>query len=335
MAKDRLQVLAVGDVVIDAFIDLIEKYEYVDKGPDGTPILNIPLGTKIPYDKAVIVPGVGNAANAAVSFARLGLRSGLISNVGSDDWGKDIIRALKGNNVDTRFVHENPGKISNYHYVLWYEEERTIFVKGEQYDYEWPHLRNQDIPEWIYFSSINEELPEYHDALANWLDENPSVKMAFQPGTFQMSLGLDRLRNIYQRADVVALNREEATDVFGANHDDIHDQLNKMHEAGIKIALVTDGPNGAYASDGNRRWSMPLYPDPAPPKDRTGAGDAFASTFTAALIAGADVPSALLWAPINSMNVVQKVGAQEGLLTHEQIDKFLREAPSDYHPSEM
>jgi ribokinase len=146
---------------------------------------------------------------------------------------------------------------------------------------------------------------------------------------------VERLKRLYQRAEVVALNREEASDVFNANHEDIHDQLNKMHEAGIKIALVTDGPNGAYASDGKKRWSMPLYPDPAPPMDRTGANDAFASTFTAALMKGADVPSALLWAPINSMNVVQHVGAQEGLLTEDQLDYYLRNAPKNYFAREM
>ena len=115
----------------------------------------------------------------------------------------------------------------------------------------------------------------------------------------------------------------------------LKNQLNKMHEIGIKVALVTDGPNGAYASDGNKRWWMPLYPDPAPPVDRTGAGDSFASTFTAALMKGADVPSALLWAPINSMNVVQHVGAQEGLLSEDQMDYYLRNAPKNYHPKEM
>ncbi len=332
--KSQLDVLAVGDVVIDAFIDLIEKYEYVEQSDKG-PILNIPLGTKIPYDHAQIVEGVGNAPNASVAFARLGLKSGLVSNVGADDWGKDIIRALKSNNVDTRFVHENPGKVSNYHYVLWYEEERTILIKHEAYDYEWPKFRPQDIPRWIYFSSVSGNALEYHDEMSDWLDEHPEVKLAFQPGTFQMEAGVDRLRRMYQRAEVVALNREEATDVFKGNHEDIHDLLNKMHEVGIKIALITDGPNGAYASDGNKRWNMPLYPDPAPPVDRTGAGDSFASTFTAALMKGADVPSALLWAPINSMNVVQHVGAQEGLLTEEQIDYYLRNAPKDFHPKEM
>lgn len=334
--KKQLDVLSVGDVVTDAFIDLIEKYEYVDQDSEKGPMLNIPLGTKIPYDHAEVIEGVGNAPNASVSFSRLGLSSGLVSNIGGDDWGKDIVRALKNNGVDTRFIHENPGKVSNYHYVLWYKEERTILIKHEEYDYSWPKFRKNDIPRWIYFSSISDNAMEYHDEISDWLDENPDVKLAFQPGTFQMQAKLDkRMRRLYERAEVVALNREEACDVFGADHADINDQLNKMHEVGIKIALVTDGPNGAYASDGNKRWKMPLYPDPSAPKERTGAGDAFASTFTAALMKGADVPGALLWAPINSMNVVQHVGAQEGLLTEDQLEYYLRNAPQYYHPSEM
>lgn len=334
-SKDpQFDVLSVGDVVTDAFIDLIEKYEYVEKTDKGD-MLMIPLGTKIPYDHAKVIEGVGNAPNAAVAFSRLGLRTGLVSNVGSDDWGKDIVRALKKNDVDTSFVHENPGKVSNYHYVLWYEHERTILIKHEEYDYRWPKFRPNDIPRWMYFSSISDNALPYHDEMADWLDDNPEVKLAFQPGTFQMQAGVDRLKRIYQRAEVVALNREEATDVFKGNHDDIHDLFNKMHEIGIHIALITDGPDGAYASDGNKRWSMPLYPDPSKPKERTGAGDAFASTFTAAIMKGADVPSALLWAPINSMNVVQHVGAQEGLLTDDQIDYYLRNAPKNYHPTEM
>lgn len=332
--KKKIDVLSVGDVVTDAFINLIEKYEYIEKTDKGEMIV-FPLGTKIPYDHAQVIEGVGNAPNAAVAFARLGLSSGLVSNVGADDWGKDIIRALKKNGVDTSFVHENPGKVSNYHYVLWYEHERTILIKHEEYDYHWPQFRKNDIPKWIYFSSLADNALPYHDEMADWLDEHSEVKLAFQPGTFQMQAGAKRLERLYRRAEVVALNREEATDVFKADHEDINDQLDKMHEAGIKIALVTDGPNGAYASDGKKRWKMPLYPDPAPPFERTGAGDAFASTFTAALMKGADVPSALLWAPINSMNVVQHVGAQEGLLTEEQMDYYLRNAPKNYYPTEM
>ncbi len=77
---------------------------------------------------------------------------------------------------------------------------------------------------------------------------------------------------------------------------------------------------------------MPLYPDPAPPKERTGAGDAFASTFVAAAAKGMQLEEALLWAPINSMNVVQKVGAQAGLLTEKELLHYLHTAPKNYHP---
>lgn len=333
--RPQLDVIAIGDVVIDDFVKLDEDMAWVEE-KDGKKILSMEFGTKLPFTGNQVINAVGNASNSAVCFSRLGLNTGFVTNVGDDQRGIDIIRQLKKEKVDTRFVHENPDMQSNYHYVLCYKEERTILIKHEEYNYEWPRFRANDIPRWMYFSSIAENAIEhYHDDVVEWLKENPDVKLAFQPGTYQMNAGIERLHELYARSEVVALNREEATMVFKANHEDVHDQLNKMHEAGIKIALVTDGPNGAYASDGNKRWSMPLYPDPGPPVDRTGAGDAFATTFTAALMKGADVPSALLWAPINSMNVVQHVGAQEGLLSEDQIDYYLRNAPSDYHPTEI
>ena len=108
-----------------------------------------------------------------------------------------------------------------------------------------------------------------------------------------------------------------------------------MHELGPKIVVITDGPKGAYASDGENRFEMPLYPDPAPPVDRTGAGDSFASTFVAAIIKGNTIEGALQWAPINSMSVVQKVGAQAGLLKEKELEDFLRKSPDWYRPKPM
>ncbi len=68
-----------------------------------------------------------------------------------------------------------------------------------------------------------------------------------------------------------------------------------------------------------------------PPVDRTGAGDAFASTFTSALALGKSVEVAITWAPINSMSVVQKTGAQAGLLTEKELEEWLKKAPDWYH----
>lgn len=108
-----------------------------------------------------------------------------------------------------------------------------------------------------------------------------------------------------------------------------------MRDLGPEIVVITDGPEGAYTYDGEEMWHMPMYPDPAPPVDRTGAGDAFSSTFTAALAAGEDIPTALSWGPINSMSVVQYIGAQEGLLSRDQLLEHLKNAPADYKPEKI
>lgn len=332
MTEHRIDVLAVGDVVTDAFIKLLDDQAWTYKDEHGNKILAMPYGLKVPFDHAEVIEAVGNASNAAVSFAKLGLHAGLVANVGADSWGRDIINALHEKKVDSRFVHINHNKVSNYHYVLWYKDERTILIKHEEYEYHWPRFRENDIPKWVYFSSISKNAMSYHDEVSDWLKEHPDVKLAFQPGTFQIEAGVERLKEIYARTEVLVLNREEAVIVTGGNYDDLHDLMNRMHSYGPKIVVITDGPDGAYASDGENRFKMPNYPDPGPPVERTGAGDSFASAFVAALAKGATLEAALLWAPINSMNVVQHVGAQAGLLTADELDYYLRKAPANYHP---
>lgn len=327
----QIDVLSVGDIVTDAFIKMFDDQAVAYENEQGK-WLAIPFGAKVPFDKVEILEAVGNAPNASVSFARLGLNSSLVANVGGDMHGRDMISSLHRQGVDTRFVRINPDKKSNYHYVLWYKEERTILIKHEDYDYHWPHLKDGEIPRWVYFSSISENALDFHDDLVEWLVRYPDVKLAFQPGTFQIKVGAERLAAVYRQTEVLVLNREEAVQVTGGDYDDIHDLFNKIHAIGPRIVCITDGPAGAYASDGDNRFKMPLYPDPAPPLERTGAGDAFASTFVAALIKGNTIEGALQWGPINSMNVVQNIGAQNGLLKESEIDEYLRNAPEWYKP---
>ena len=326
----KLDIISIGDVVIDDFIGLEKDQAWTYTDDHGMKVLAMPFGTKIPYESRNVINAVGNASNAAVAFTRLGLDTGFASNVGDDQYGRDIISALHEQGVDVRFVKVNRGKHSNYHFVLRYESERTILIKHEEYDYLWPQLHDKDVPAWVYFSSVSEHAIAYHDDVCDWLDQYPEVKLAFQPGTFQMDAGVERLKRVYQRSEVLVLNREEAAFVGGGNHDDVHDLIDKLHALGPKIVVVTDGPDGAYASDGTHYYKMPLYPDPADPVDRTGAGDAFASTLVAQLAKGHSLESALQWAPINSMYVCQKVGAQEGLLTEHELEGWLAKAPEWY-----
>ncbi len=325
----KIDVLSVGDIVTDAFIKLIDEYGRVEQAQDGKR-LSLPFSTKIPFDHAEVLEAVGNSSNTAVNFAKLGLSSSFVTNVGDDQAGRDMVAALQRNGVDTRFVKVNAGKKSNYHYVLWYGDERTILIKHEEYDYHWPKFHPDELPDWVYFSSISEGAIDYHDEIADWLEAHPSVKLAFQPGTFQLLAGTERLKRIYQRTEVFAVNFEEAQQILGTDTRDIHVLFNGLHELGPKVVVITDGPAGSYASDGQNRFKMPIYPDPEAPKERTGCGDAYTSTFVAALIKGYPLEGALQWAPITPTNVVQHVGAQEGLLDEDTLKEWLSKAPDWY-----
>lgn len=319
--------VAIGDTTVDEFIKLKDARIARDAASDARTI-TLPWGDKIPYDSAVVVPGVGNAANAAVAAARLGLSSGFVSDVGKDRNGDDILAMFAREGVDMRHIRVHERTPTNHHYVLWYEAERTILIRHEPYPYHMP--KDFEPPRWLYLSSLGEDSESFHAELTDWLAEHPKTKLAFQPGTFQIHLGTDALRELYRAAEIIACNKEEAEHILGLGETDMRTLLEKMRSLGPSIVLITDGPGGAYAFDGAVTLRVPMYPDPKPPIDRTGAGDAMTSTFVAALALGVPVEEALRWGPINSMSVVQEVGAQRGLLSREKLEQYLASAPPDY-----
>lgn len=330
---ERPYILAIGDIFTDAFIKLREDKARIDTDPDGSKRLSLPFGSKPPYDSVEIVQAVGPSPNAAVAFSRLGLNAGLMAFLGDDQPGSDSLAYLHGENVDTSTMVAHEGMKSNYYYVLRYGADRTILVKNEEYDYSW--TAPEKTPDWIYLSLISEASWQLHEDLLVYLEANPDTKFAFQPGTFHFEWGAEKLAKIYARSYIVVMNREEAVDVTGGSYDSLKELADALHALGPKIVVITDGPNGSYASYDGKLVSIPNYPDPAAPVDRTGAGDAFASTIVAALALGESIETALTWAPINSMNVVQHLGAQAGLLKREDIDNLLESAPEDYRAKEI
>lgn len=324
--------VGIGDIVTDAFIRLKEAEVEEEKSDKdgGYKRICMRFGDKIPYEDVIIVPAVGNSINASVSASRLGLRSAVVTNIGDDYYGQECLDALKAEKVSTDFVKKNKGKKTNYHYVLVFGAERTILIKHEDYEYSLPDIGK---PKWVYLSSLGEySLPFHKKVLEKYFYDNPEVKLVFQPGTYQLRFGKNSLAAFYKRADLFFCNKEEAQKILGIAEQDVKKLMQMIRELGPKIVSITDGPRGAYAYDGAHTWFIPMYPDPKPPTNRTGAGDAYSSTFTVAIALGKSVEDALMWAPINSMSVVQKVGARAGLLTQIELLDYLKKAPADYKP---
>ncbi|MEK7081135.1 MAG: carbohydrate kinase family protein [Patescibacteria group bacterium] len=333
MSKEESKVdfLAIGDVVIDAFIKLKDAHVHCKIDTDACELC-LRFGDKIPYESVTVIPAVGNAANAAVSASRLGLRSALLTNLGDDKEGEDCLSALKKDNVNTDLVKVNTGIKTNYHYVLWYGPERTILIKHEKYNYE---LGNIGEPKWLYFSSVSDSAFPFHNTVADYLDSHKDIKLAFQPGKNEIKLGKEKLAKLYKRAEIFFCNLEEAEKILGKETKDILELSKGIAALGPKMVSISDGPNGAYLYLNNELWHIPIYPDIAPPLERTGAGDALSSTFTAALALGKNPLEAFAWGPINSMSVVQEIGAQKGLLSREKLEEYLKNAPEDYKAKKL
>lgn len=328
--SEQYDFIAIGDIVVDAFIKLAKDGADVSTDMDtGRQTLHMPFGSKLAYDDVEVLNAVGNSPNAAVSAKRLGLKTALVSSLGQDRNGKDCLEALRQEGVETDYVKLYEGKQTNYHYVLRYGPERTILIKHEKFPYTLPDFGVP--PRYIYFSSIGEHGIPFHHELATYVKNNPTTKLVFQPGTFQIKLGKDELKDLYAVTEIFFCNKEEAQEILGTKEQHVPTLIAGLKALGPKLPVITDGPYGAYVTDEHgQSWHMPMYPDPSDPVDRTGAGDAFASTFTAAIALGKTPDEALSWGPINSMSVVQYVGAQKGLLSREQLEKFLTDRPAEY-----
>ena len=321
----RYDVISVGDVATDLFIRLSDSRVGRRVDERGT-WLEFPLGAKIPYEKATTVEAGGSAANAAVAFARLGLRVALASFLAHDELGRDLLGALHTERVDMRLVHVDSPAHTNRNFVLSLHGERTLLVRHERFDYHWPHLRPSEVPSWLYLTSLGSHALDYQDQIADWLEENPAVRMAFQPGTFQVEEGVGRLACLYRRAEVLVCDHAQAVVITGGHVDDPVELLDPLLKLGPQQVVVLDETGGAVASDGSQRYAVPPFPDSSAPLDRTGAEDAFAATLVAALVRGSPFAEALLWPPVNFMSVSHELGSQAGLLHEEQLLEHLGEA---------
>lgn len=329
-----LDFLAVGDIVIDAFIKLHDARVHCNINDEDCEIC-MRWGDKIPYESATVVPAVGNSANASVAAARLGLNAGLRAYVGGGQNGQECLTALIREKVDVTYVEKQADKETHINYVLWYEHERTILVKYETFEYTVPAMAQP--PRWVYLTSLAANSLPYHAMWAQVLKRWPDAKLAFQPGTFQMEMGAAALADIYKRSDIFFCNKEEAERILGMpSGSDIKALLSGISTFGPKIAVITDDVRGSYYRDETGAMAhVPRYPDPRPPFEITGAGDALAAGTTCALALGKPLVEALKWGSVEASAVIQEIGAQKGLLTREQLEHNLNNPPAPWEISPL
>lgn len=279
------------------------------------------LGGKIEITKPEVTVG-GGAANAAVTFARQGMKAAALMKLGSDEAGETTIKTLKKERVAILPLF-SADKGTAYSVILLSSGgERTILnYRGASEE-----MQKGEIPfkklkaKWAYI--VPGRIPFSVISLIVAHLKSQGAKIAMNPSRHYIELGAKQLKPILSRLDVVIMNREEAAYLTGIKYEDEKKIFRKLDELVDGIAVMTDGPKGAMVSDGECVFSAGIYKNQKV-VDRTGAGDAFGSGFVAGLarmakpgarFSEAAIEYAIRLASANATSVVESIGAQNGIL---------------------
>jgi sugar/nucleoside kinase (ribokinase family) len=314
-----LNLISIGDVTEDVFVEVDDAASLHCE--HHRCFLDFPFGAKLGIRHINKSVG-GNAGNVAVGCQRLGLSSAIYTEVGDDTPSEQIFRSLKEDHVSTKYFFRRKGEKTNYSVVLSYHGERTILVHHEPRRYHFPRLKPAN---YLYLTSLAEGGHKLFPSIISYLKKNGSL-LAFNPGTYQLHLGLKKLSPVLRHTHIIFLNLEEAQSLLGIKERNLPLLLSKLNQFGPEMVVITDSQNGSYCLFGNQFLFCPIYHVPV--VEKTGAGDAFSSGFLASLSYGNSPAEALRWGSLNSASVIQKVGPQDGLLKLPQLNNLLKVNPS-------
>ena len=316
----KFDLISIGDSSIDEFM----------RADDASVVCDIDhKNCKICFDYADKIPIesfnatlAGNAPNVVTACKLLGLESTIYTELGDDSNGEKFITEFNKLGIDTSFCVRNVNRPTNVHAIIVFKGERTIFSYHERFEYT---IKEWEAPTWIYYSSLPENFESFQSELVKYLKENGNVLLAFNPGTYHLKAGLEKIKNILELTDVLFVNLEETQKILSTNENDLEKLHFVLQKLGPKLTVITDGENGSSASSGNKVVYARVYDDRKKLIDKTGAGDAFASAFLSALFYKKNIKDALNWGAINSCGVTRYIGSTAGLKTKKEIEEIIVE----------
>ncbi|RMF16315.1 MAG: carbohydrate kinase family protein, partial [Gammaproteobacteria bacterium] len=286
-------------------------------------LIAFPLGSKLLIKELKTTTG-GGGTNTAVAFSKLGLKTAFLGKLGDDASAEFVLDSLHRENVE--FIGAQGGQTGLSVILNSIKDDRSILAYKGAND----NLYPEDIPEfeadWVYLSSM---LNGSFDTVCQLLRKPHTFKLAFNPSNYQAKLGYQALKDVIDNATLLVMNREEACKLLGLSYI----QLPAIEELVAQLAklppqyfVITDGARGAWVYDRKHLYHGKPHPN-LTIVETTGAGDAFAATFTAALQMGLGTREALDLAMTNSESVLSEKGAKGGLLTRPELQARVEASP--------
>lgn len=328
----QLDIICVGSATRDVifYTNDIRIIKNPEKDPIATHLFATELGAKLRSDDVYFEFG-GGAANTAVNFRGLGLRTGVAAGIGNDSDGQAMYDMLHKAKIDTTYLPKSKKYRTGFSFILTSKKtgERTVHVYyGAAADLNLTRTVVSSFnTSWFYISSIADKKWRHAMNAMTEHAKNTGARVAWNPGGTQLTAGWKTVKKWLPYTEVLLLNRDEATELVmsasAAQSRSLRDMLVFLQEAGAKIVVITDGRHGTYVYDGNEFYRRKAPKDK--PVSTVGAGDCYGSSFVAGLIRyHGDIKKSMELAQHNATAVVQHVGAQHGLVQWNDLPKRLR-----------
>jgi ribokinase len=308
-------IVAIGSATVDQFADTDSELIRIETPTMQEKLIAFPLGSKILVKELNMAVG-GGGTNCAVTFARLGLKTAYLGKIGTDGNGDFVVRRLQEEHID--FIGPREGTTGLSIILNSFAHDRTILAyKGANNSLHLEEIKPFET-QWVYLASM---LGESFDTVVSLLSQH-NYRVAFNPSNYQAELGYQALMPLLAKVEILVMNLEEACKFLGLPYQErpqAQDLLLKMAQLiPPKIFVITDGADGVHVYD--RKHYYRAFPSAGlDVLETTGAGDAFASTFTAACLMEQNVEQAIHLAMTNAESVLQHQGAKEKLLSRSEL----------------
>ena len=310
-------VITVGSNMVDLFVDT----GLPELAKEGEKFIGYPVGSKILIKETHIETG-GGGTNTAVAFSKLGLRTGYLGNVSSDDFGEKIRAMLE--KEDIKFLGTRSQERCGFSVILDSKERhRTILVyKGASNNLDHSKIDLKKLnTKWFYFSSLGGKSFETQKKLARFASRH-DIKLAFNPSWYQAEDGKKSLMPLLKYTELLVLNREEAEMIAGTKRK----PWEELSTLGPRTVCITQGKEQVSLFHNGTLYE--LIPNRVTPKEVTGAGDAFAAGLVFGVIKGKPIETCLQIACANAEAVIFHVGAKNNLLSIKEAMVIIQKNPA-------
>ena len=276
----------------------------------------------------------GAETNVAIGLARLGLKVGWASRLGTDSMGRYLIAAMKGEGIDCSHVICDAAQRTGFQFkgrvtdgsdppVEYHRKGSAASQMGPaDVDEAWlrsaRHLHATGVFAAISNTSLQAALKtmDVMRAAGRSISFDPNLRPTLWTSTEAMRHWINELAS---RADWVLPGLEEGLLLTGETEPEAIAKF--YRRLGAKLVVVKLGAQGAYYdSDVVGTGCIEGFPV-AEVIDTVGAGDGFAAGVVSALLEGKSVPEAVRRGAWIGARAVQVLGDTEGLPTRAQLNE--------------